>query len=390
MKVVHLCLGAFFPDNYAYQENMLPKFHKQLGLDVEVIASQETFDENGKITYMDFSGMYQNEYNIKVTRLEYSFPAKYNHRLKHYKGVDMALEKANPEILFVHNCQFTSIFSVINYLKKHSKVIVYVDNHVDFSNSAKNWVSKNILHKGLWKICAQAINPYVSKFYGVLPARVDFLKKVYNLPTDKVELLVMGADDDTLKAAKDDKCRQKIRNKYKLNNDDILLLTGGKIDDNKLETLMLMKAIASMEKTNIKLMIFGSVIDSLKKEFNSLLEYKNIIYIGWVKSDLIYRYFEAADIVLFPGLHSVLWEQAAGSGKPCVYRKIEGFTHIDLGGNCDYFEDLSVNGIKQTLLKIIKTNTWQNMQKIAEEKCVPYFSYREIAMRSINYLYGGK
>lgn len=52
MKVVHLCLGCFFPDNYSYQENMLPKFHKQLGYDVEVIASLATFDKNGKASFL--------------------------------------------------------------------------------------------------------------------------------------------------------------------------------------------------------------------------------------------------------------------------------------------------------------------------------------------------
>ena len=29
MKIVHLCLGCFYIDNYSYQENMLPKFHKE-------------------------------------------------------------------------------------------------------------------------------------------------------------------------------------------------------------------------------------------------------------------------------------------------------------------------------------------------------------------------
>ena len=37
MKIVHLCLCSFFPDNYSYQENLLPKYHKRLGYDVEVI-----------------------------------------------------------------------------------------------------------------------------------------------------------------------------------------------------------------------------------------------------------------------------------------------------------------------------------------------------------------
>lgn len=52
MKVVHLCLGSFYPDNYSYQENLLPKFHKELGHCVEVIASTQSFDENGKVCFL--------------------------------------------------------------------------------------------------------------------------------------------------------------------------------------------------------------------------------------------------------------------------------------------------------------------------------------------------
>ena len=72
MKVVHLCLGSFYPDNYSYQENLLPKFHKELGYEVEVIASTQSFDEHGKVCYLPKAGTYQNEYDIKVTRLPYT------------------------------------------------------------------------------------------------------------------------------------------------------------------------------------------------------------------------------------------------------------------------------------------------------------------------------
>ena len=39
MKVVHLCLACFYPDGYSYQENMLPQYHKMLGMEVAIIAS---------------------------------------------------------------------------------------------------------------------------------------------------------------------------------------------------------------------------------------------------------------------------------------------------------------------------------------------------------------
>lgn len=79
-----------------------------------------------------------------------------------------------------------------------------MDNHSDFSNSARNWLSKNVLHKIVWRTMAKN-RTICKKFYGVLPARVDFLIDVYNLPKEKCELLVMGADDDLVKRTKSQK-----------------------------------------------------------------------------------------------------------------------------------------------------------------------------------------
>ena len=167
MKIVHLCLCSFFPDNYSYQENMLPKYHKKLGYDVEVIASTRSFDEQGKPCYLDNVGTYQNEYGIKVTRLPYKSNSTIWKRLKRYIGVFDAISKADPDILFIHGGQFLDIDQVVKFLKDHKDVTVFVDNHADFSNSATNWFSKNILHKIVWKHTEHKIEPYTKKFYGV-------------------------------------------------------------------------------------------------------------------------------------------------------------------------------------------------------------------------------
>ena len=49
MRILHLCLANFYIDNYSYQENMLPKYHKMMGHYVSVIASKVSFDENGEL-----------------------------------------------------------------------------------------------------------------------------------------------------------------------------------------------------------------------------------------------------------------------------------------------------------------------------------------------------
>ena len=74
MKIVHLCLSSVFIDNYSYQENMLPKYHKLSGNEVTVIASLVTFDTFGKYTLLNEPSVKIDNAGFKVIRLEYLKP----------------------------------------------------------------------------------------------------------------------------------------------------------------------------------------------------------------------------------------------------------------------------------------------------------------------------
>lgn len=383
MKIVHLCLACFFPDGYSYQENMLPKYHNKLGYDVTVIASLQTFDSNGKVCFLDDPSEYINENNLPVIRLAYKQPLKVYRKLKRFVGTYEAIEKACPDILFIHGCQFMDMNVVVKYLKKHPNVTVYVDNHADFSNSAKNWMSFTFLHKILWKHCAKIINPYTKKFYGVLPARVDFLKNVYNLPPEKIELLVMGADDDRVEAALEPEVRSEIRKKYGIAEDDFLIITGGKIDNFKKQILYLMEAVNKLQDAKVKLIVFGSVIPELKEKVEELVS-PYTQYIGWVQSDQTDKYYAASDLVVFPGRHSVFWEQVAGLGKPMLCKAWDGTRHVDLGGNVIFLEKDSVEEIYGIIKSLTEDkDTYQMMKTVAEQEGKKVFSYSDIAKRSI-------
>lgn len=379
-KVLHLCLGNFFQDHFSYQENMLPKFHRRLGYEVEIIASPETFDTDGKPALYSGEPDYRNEYDIPVHRLVYRGPQGVYRILRRYKGLMLALEKAAPDYLFIHGCQFKDMDIVVRYLKAHPSIKVFVDNHADYYNSARNFLSMNILHKIIWKRCAQMILPYTIKFYGVVPLRVDFLRDVYGLPAEKCALLELGADDDAVNAALKPEVRIERRREYGVGDDDFVIVTGGKIDCNKPQVLTLMKAVNQIGDKHIKLIVFGSVIDELKAEFEQTLS-ENVRHIGWRRSEEIYIDFAAADLIAFPGLHSVLWEQAVGMGKPCVFRRIKGFDHIDLGGNCLFFEDDSVDSYAEVIRHAVSGA--DSMRAVAEEKSRSGFSYREIAKRAL-------
>ena len=303
--------------------------------------------------------------------------------MKRFVGTYEAIEKTNPDILFIHGCQFMDMDIVVKYLKKHPNVTVYVDNHADFSNSAKNWVSFTFLHKILWKHCAHIINPYTKKFYGVLPARVDFLKNVYGIASDKVELLVMGADDEKVEEALQPRSRDEIREKYSIADDDFLIITGGKIDNFKKQILYLMEAVNKLQNEKVKLIVFGSTIPELKEKVEGLVS-PYTQYIGWVQSDQTDKYYAASDLVVFPGRHSVFWEQVAGLGKPMICKSWEGTKHVDLGGNVIFLEQDSADEIYKIVKDLVNNpEKYQKMKDVAEREGMKTFSYLDIAKRSL-------
>lgn len=380
MKILHIILHGSYTDGFSYQENLLSVYHKRAGNEVDIITTDTITDDNGRWKTVFDNLHYTNDDGIVVTRLHYKTPRKIYHTLRRFSGLKQALDNSCPDCIFIHGCQFLDMDIVADYLKKHPGIKVYVDNHADFNNSATNFLSKNILHKMIWKRCAHIIEPYTSKFYGVVPARVDFLKEMYDLPADKCELLVMGADDDAVEKALRPEVRSQRRRAYGVSDSDIVIVTGGKIDHNKPQVLKLMRAVNSISDDRIKLIVFGSVADNLKAEFERNLTDK-VIHIGWRKSEDIYEDFAAADLVAFPGLHSVLWEQAVGMGVPCLFKYIKGFEHVDLGGNCLFFEKDDEEEYKACIMRAL--DQIDEMKRIAQEKGMKTFSYREIARRAL-------
>lgn len=383
MKIVHICLCGPVTDGWNYQDNMITKYHRKMGNEVTIITSQSIWGKNGKLE-IDTRSTYINENDVKVIRLIHKLGRDVTSKLKMYKDLYKNIEQENPDILFIHGVGFLDMVNIKRYVKKNRGVRLFVDNHSDFSNSATRWVSLNILHKVLWRKMAKIIEPYTEKFYGVTPARVNFLTEIYNTPKDKTELLVMGGDDEKIAEANDIEGTNNLRKKLKIDKDDFIIVTGGKIDEAKTQTLLLMEAIKKINRKDIKLIVFGSVADTLKDKFMNLCDDNIIKYIGWISSDDSYKYFAMADLVVFPGRHSVFWEQVVAQGKPMVCKHWEGTTHVDVGGNVKFLYDDDSNEIYNTILEIIKDkNNYLKMKEVSQTEGSKEFSYKNIANKSI-------
>ncbi|MCI9127957.1 MAG: glycosyltransferase family 4 protein [Eubacterium sp.] len=385
MNIIHVNLAMGYTEGMNYQENCISKCHAMAGHNVTLIASPYCFN-NGVWGLCTTSFDYINEHGVHVIRLPFLFklPYRINKQIGCFRGTYETIKNICPDIIFVHNIQFQDLRSIVKYKKRHPEVKLFIDNHVDFSNGARTWLSKNVLYRFWWKPCAKAAEPYTDKFFGVMPSRVDFLTDVYGIPKQKCELLVMGGDDEAIEHAKLPAVREAIRSKYGICENDFLIMTGGKIDKFKTQTLLLLQAIQKMKNCQIKLIIFGSIDQVLESQILKLCDGKKIQYIGWAEGNQSYDYFGAADLVVFPGRHSVYWEQVVSLGIPMICKYWEGTTHIDLGGNVIFLKKDSIDEIYNVIYRVYHNKQlFEKMKKVAQEKGKPFFSYQKISQKAI-------
>lgn len=374
-------------DGWGYQDNMMAKYHVSFGYDVTVITNQWVYDEEGNYIKTD-KETETDRYGVKIIRIPIKGDKPYTHKLKKYVRLYETLCKTQPDVIFLHSTQIRDVEDIIRYKKEHPKVKLYADNHCDYSNSATNFLSKYILHGIIWKHSAWKLNPYVEKFYGVLPARVDFMTERYKLPKERVELLVMGMDDEKAEAADKPEVKKEIRSRFGYTEEDFVVITGGKIDHAKRQTLLLMEAVKKIANPHLKLLVFGSVVEDMKEELLSLCNSDSRIeYIGWVQADDTYPYFAASDLTVFPGRHSVMWEQVAGQGIPMIVKYWDGTTHVDVGGNVKFLYKDSAEEIQECLEGLMdRGEEYISMLENAKSKGREVFSYRRISKRGIGLL----
>jgi 1,2-diacylglycerol 3-alpha-glucosyltransferase len=386
MNILHICLAGRYAEGYSYQDNLLSKYHKKTGHDVSIVASLVSFDKTGRPCLLDSPSAYVNENGIPVQRIGYKPGVRWiNQKLRRYDvSVDKLLESKDPDYIFIHGLQFLDILKIIKYKKVNPKVRILVDNHADFSNSAQTFLSRWGLHGIVWKYCAKRVEPYVEKFFGVLPARCDFLHDVYGLPKEKIDLLLMGADDEYVDFGRKTEISALIRKKHNVADDDFLIVSGGKLDKWK-NIPLLLEGFSEVKKPKIKLLIFGNCTPDMNAEIESLASKDiRVQLVGWIDSKEAYHYFLAADLIVFPGRHSVLWEQAVACGVPSIFKSWQGTQHVDIGGNCQFLYKDSEEEIRELLERILTDrNFYLKMQTAATSQKREDFLYSKIARKSL-------
>lgn len=383
LNIVHIAANAPYNDYWGYQENLLPKFHRKMGHNVVMITTNKTF-KDGVIVNTDTDD-YSLDDGVRIIRRKYkNFPTKKITRLLSYVPVYDILDEIKPDYIFFHALISWSIFDVVNYAKKNPDVFVVQDNHMDYNIGNQTKTIMNKLVREWYRCLNRKTIKYISKVYGVTPWRKQYAIDYFGIPEEKVDVLIMGADDDYLDLPNKSAIRYEMRKSLNISDKDFLVVTGGKIDRRKKIDILVE---ACSEMPDIKLLIFGKSSEDMAEYFDKTINaYDNLNYVGWIDSNKVYNYFFAADLVFFPGQHSVLWEQACASKVPCVFEKWDGMEHINNGGNAFLLSPITKETIKKTIRELKFTKKYNAMKIAAESDKTDIFRYSKIAEKSLECL----
>lgn len=388
MRIAHICLAAFYIDGFGYQENILPKLHRQMGHEVMIVASTQTYIDNTRLGYVEPSS-YVNEHGVPVHRIPYAswVPRRLRSKVRAYEGLEALLQEFRPDLIFVHDVQFWDLLVIRRYVR-HRPTPVYADCHADYVNSARGFVSRWVLHGLFYRLILQRVDSAIDRYLPTLPARADFLHEVYGLAREKMEVLPFGADDTLIQGLDHGLIRDEVRASLGIPADAVVLVTGGKLDLRKnihtlIERFSAFRASGQLE--GMHLLVFGQPDPAVQAVLAGIDIHPDVHLQGWTPAKDIHRMFLAADFAIFPGTHSVLWEEAIGHGLGVVAHHWPGVHHLDLGGNLKFIHDAS-----PAALDVLLRDLWKDdarlvraMTAAAAEKGPRVFSFSAIAAQAI-------
>lgn len=328
MKIAHLMLFNFYMDDAYYQENILPMQNKADGHDVIIIASTQVHSKDNSITFVKPTTYYTKE-NIKISRVPYKFKIsnRINEKVRAYKNVYEKLSDFKPDIIFIHGNSGYELKTIARYKKNNPQVMLYMDCHGDFNNSASNFLSRKILHGLFYRSIFLKNVKYIEKVYYVAPESLEYLKELYKFD-DKKKLEYLPLGGYIISNEKRKYVRNKKRNELNISKDDIVFIHAGKLDEKK-KSLDLIQAFAKLKQQNVKLLIIGSFTEKVYSQVKDIINSDaRILFLGWKRGDELQDYLCTGDIYVQPSGRSVTVQNAVCCGCAIITSRRLIYTHL--------------------------------------------------------------
>jgi 1,2-diacylglycerol 3-alpha-glucosyltransferase len=309
MKIIHMCLSCFYIDGYFYQENEIIRQNIADGHDVIVIASTETYDKTGQICYVEPS-KYIGKEGAKVIRLPYCswLPHALMKKLRMHPRVYALLESIEPDVILFHGLCGWELSTAAKYKKNNPEVRLFADSHEDANNSARSFISKNLLHRLYYKSIISSAYHALDGILCISLETIEFVCKMYAIEKDALEFYPLGGR--ILDDAEYGERRLRKRGIYQISEDQVLFVQSGKMGKRK-KVIESLDAFNNTKGSHLVFLLAGNfdkdIYDLVMKKIDADSRIK---YIGWQSADELQDLLCAADVYVQPGTQSVTMQMS--------------------------------------------------------------------------------
>lgn len=312
MRVLFIALGSNFTEGMTYQENLLAKQVRADGHEVTILADCYKFI-NGTLTKTNEEDRLLDN-GIWLIRKSYrSIMGEFvSGKVRSVEGLYEIIESQRPDILFQTTPCSYEILTTSKYKQNNPTVRFYVKSHEDRHNSARNVLSREILHKMFYRRLIQNALPSIDKMFYITYETAEFLKTMYNIPDHMMEFLPLGG------VVLEEKSRNLKRNRARqdlgLDEENVLIVHTGKMNRRK-RTDEVLEAFTRVPSNRLRLILIGSLDEDIKANVERLVASDNRVrFLGWKSGDELLDYLCASDLYMQPGTQSATMQNAVCCG----------------------------------------------------------------------------
>lgn len=318
MKIIHV--EDFFHPDAGYQINVLTKYQSLQKNEVIIITSEiekipnSLTDFFGRENIKEKDENFERENRVKIIRLPIH---KYISGRSLYKyGIKRCIDNLKPDILYIHG--EASIVG-LQYMGRYRKLPypIIFDSHM-LEMASKNKFSK------LFQVFYRRIFAPIIKKENIKVIRTqddDYVEGCLGIPLSQAPFISHGTDTNLFKP--DENIKESFRNRYRITDNDFVIVYTGKLDDSKggkflAETFS--TKLLNKKNKNIVLIVVGNTSGEYGKEVEELFNKSEnrILRFPTQKYVDLPPFYQAADLSVFPKQCSLSFYDAQACGLPVV------------------------------------------------------------------------
>jgi len=321
LRIAHVI--GFYTPGLGYEENCLPFEQAKRGHDVCIFTSRRSALRN-VFGWLSDTGQSQSPQKnptdhddaVEIIRLS-STPPLYGQVL--LRGLRPALRKFEPDVVHSHGGLSPHSMQCVLHAKSLGYSLFIDDHSHELNLHAETGV--RAAYVGLVAALYRAFGNRVKAFLPVTPSAANILRERLGIPPHKLVVIGLGADDQLF--APSGEQRRARRQELGLRDKDIAIVSTGKLTPAK-EVGILVEAVSMIKNSlnPIRLILAGHIAESYRVELTRLADRlgvgEGLVFLPFVPHAELPSFYNAADVGVWPGAHTITALEALSTGLPCA------------------------------------------------------------------------